>query len=130
MSEKKPVIGAIEWRDLTVDSASEVKDFYQQVVGWKSSGVPMGNGAYEDYNINLPESGETIAGVCHAKGFNEGLPAQWLMYVRVESVLNSIVECEKMGGKVLWGPKEMGSDLFCVIQDPAGAVLGLVASKP
>ena len=92
----------------------------------------MGNGPYEDYCMNLPcngsdELGETVAGVCHARGFNEGLPARWLMYVRVASLSESIENCESSGGKIIFGPKEMGKDEFCVIQDPAGAVLALIA---
>ena len=62
MSDK--TIGAIEWRDLTVGDAEGVRDFYQEVVGWKASPVSMGD--YDDYNVKLPESGDTIAGICHA----------------------------------------------------------------
>ena len=132
MTDKKPEIGAIEWRDLTVDDATSVKDFYKQVVGWESSDVSMGddeNGKYEDYCMNLPGSGETVAGVCHAKGCNAGIPPQWLMYVRVANVAESIAHCQTLGGKVMYGPKEMGKDEFCVIEDPAGAVLGLMSEK-
>ena len=118
-------IGRIEWLDLTVDDASRIRDFYSKVVGWKSSGVDMGS--YEDYNITLPESGETVAGVCHARGSNANIPAQWLVYVRVASVKESAAICEKRGGKVLDGPRRMGGSNFCVIQDPAGAVMALLS---
>ncbi len=123
MSDK--TIGAIEWRDLTVDDATGVRDFYHAVVGWENSAVSMGE--YEDYNVNLPESGETIAGICHARGPNKNFPAQWLMYVRVADVEASVASVVKLGGKVLDGPKPMGSESFAIIQDPAGAVLGLVS---
>ena len=79
------------------------------------------------FNINLPDTGETIAGVCHAKGSNANLPSQWLIYVRVESVADSAQRCTKMGGKVLEGPRRMGGSNFCVIQDPAGAVMALLS---
>lgn len=126
MSDK--TIGAIEWHDLTVDDASTVRDFYKSVVGWQTSKASMGD--YDDYNIQLPDSGETVAGVCHARGFNEKMPPQWMIYVRVASVEESAAETVRLGGKVIDGPKAMGSDDFCVIQDPAGAVLGLVSSRP
>lgn len=129
MTDEAPKIGAIEWQDLSVGDASTVKDFYEKVVGWESSGVSMGNGTYEDYSMNLPGTGDTVAGVCHAKGFNEGIPPQWLIYVRVASVSDSISQCEQLGGKLVFGPKEMGKDQFCVIQDPAGAVMALVSRK-
>jgi len=119
-------LGAIEWCDLTVENAENVKDFYCSVVGWESSSASMGE--YDDFNINLPSTGDTIAGVCHARGINSNLPAQWLMYVRVKDVSVSAIKCKELGGVVLNGPRKMGSEQFCVIQDPEGAILALVSS--
>ncbi|MCH8263920.1 MAG: VOC family protein [Proteobacteria bacterium] len=128
-SEDKAVeasnIGRVEWIDLTVDDASRVKDFYCAVVGWSSTEVEMGS--YSDFNINLPGTQDTIAGVCHARGSNANLPSQWLIYVRVESVKASAAKCEKLGGKILDGPRRMGGSNFCVIEDPAGAVMALMS---
>lgn len=118
-------VGRIEWLDLTVDDATRIKNFYCKVIGWKSADVDMGS--YADFNINLPESGDTVAGICHARGMNARLPAQWLVYVRVADVKESAAECEKRGGKVLDGPRRMGGSNFCVIQDPAGAVMALIS---
>jgi uncharacterized protein len=125
--EKPNNIGKIEWLDLTVDDASRVKDFYCSVVGWSSTEQDMGT--YSDYNINLPGTVNTIAGICHAKGANANMPAQWLAYVRVAKVADSAEKCEKSGGKVLDGPRRMGGMQFCVIQDPAGAVLALLSES-
>lgn len=125
MEQAEKQIGAIEWRDLTVQEAESLKGFYESVVGWKSGAVSMGD--YQDYTMDLPETGETVAGVCHARGCNLGLPPQWLMYVRVRNVHDSIAASEKLGGKLLYGPKGMGDDEFCVVQDPAGAVIGLIS---
>ena len=128
-SEDKPVeasnIGRVEWIDLTVDDASRVKDFYCAVVGWSSTEAEMGS--YSDFNINLPGPQDTIAGICHARGSNANLPSQWLIYVRVESVKASAAQCEKLGGKILDGPRRMGGSDFCVIEDPAGAVMALMS---
>ncbi|MEX0964521.1 MAG: VOC family protein [Pseudohongiellaceae bacterium] len=118
-------IGRIEWMDLTVQDATRVRNFYTSVVGWTSNEVSMGH--YSDFNLNLPDTGDTIAGVCHAKGSNANLPSQWLIYVRVESVKACAAQCTKLGGLVLDGPRRMGGSNFCVIQDPAGAVLALIS---
>ena len=125
VTEKPSNIGRIEWMDLTVRDASSIRNFYTSVVGWTSSEVEMGH--YNDFNINLPDTGDTIAGVCHAKGSNANLPSQWLIYVRVESVARSAEQCKKMGGEVLEGPRRMGGSNFCVIKDPAGAVMALLS---
>ena len=118
--------GRIEWLDLTVGDAPRLRDFYAAVVGWKAADVDMGN--YADYCMNLP-TGDTIAGVCHARGDNARLPPQWLVYVRVRDVQESAETCLQRGGKVLDGPRRMGGNEFCVIQDPAGAVMALLSDR-
>lgn len=120
----KPAVGEIVWTDLTVPDAAAVKDFYQQVVGWQSAPVNMGD--YDDFNMNLPESGETVAGICHARGQNANLPPRWLIYIRVEDVDRSAQLTVELGGNIISEPKDMESyGRFCVIQDPAGAVAAL-----
>ena len=120
-----PVIGQIEWLDLTVNDASRVKNFYSSVVGWKSDDVDMGS--YSDYSIHTPEGRDTVAGICHARGPNAKLPSQWLVYVRVASVQQSADTCQRLGGEVLDGPRRMGGSNFCVIKDPEGAVMALLS---
>lgn len=121
-----PLIGQIEWLDLTVNDASRVKNFYSSVVGWKSDDVDMGS--YSDYSILTPEGRDTVAGICHARGPNANLPSQWLVYVRVASVQESADTCKRLGGEVLDGPRRMGGSNFCVIKDPEGAVMGLLSN--
>ena len=118
-------LGAIIWTDLTVENAEEVRDFYSRVVGWEPSGVTMGD--YDDFNMSAPADGSPVAGVCHARGGNQGLPPQWLIYVQVEDVGKSAARCAELGGQVLVQPRGMGEHgRFCVIQDPAGAVMALI----
>ncbi len=119
----KPEVGDIVWHDLTIENAEEVKDFYAQVVGWQPEAASMGE--YDDYNMNKPESGDCAAGVCHARGGNSGLPAQWLMYVKVADADKSAAQCVALGGKVLAGPTTMGGDTYYTIEDPAGAAMAI-----
>ena len=122
MSEKE--IGRIGWVDLTVPNADEIRDFYEAVVGWKPSEVPMGE--YSDFNMSSPDTNEPKAGVCHARGMNAGLPAQWMIYITVANLDRSMENCRSRGGKVILGPREMpGYGRYCMIQDPAGAVAAL-----
>lgn len=124
-SEPTPAVGSILWRDLTVPNATEIQNFYCSVVGWEST--PHAIGEYHDFNIQLPGDGETVAGICHARGSNANIPAQWLIYILVADVEASVQKCVELGGKVLDGPRMMGSQNFCVIQDPAGAVAALMS---
>jgi predicted enzyme related to lactoylglutathione lyase len=125
MSEKdRPDTGTVGWFDLTVEDAKTLRDFYANVVGWTVQ--PQSMGDYDDYTMVSPESGQAVAGVCHARGSNADLPAQWLMYINVADLDASIGICGERGGAVISGPKTMGGyGRYCVIRDPAGAVVAL-----
>ncbi len=121
MNPKK--VGTILWHDLTVDNATGIGQFYQQVAGWQASPVDM-NG-YQDYAMQTPK-GETVAGVCHKRGPNSSLPSQWLMYIGVEDLDASLQACEKLGGKRLSEIKQFSeTQRYAIIEDPAGAVCAL-----
>ena len=120
-TNNKP-IGEIIWHDLTATNAPELAAFYQTVVGWKSSPVSMGD--YEDFNMTGAND-EPIAGICHARGVNQDIPAQWLMYVRVANVDASVAACVNSGGKVITEPAMSGGVYMSVIADPAGAVMAI-----
>jgi len=68
-----------------------------------------------------------VAGVCHARGENAGMPAQWLIYIVVENLDEALARCEAAGGTTLH-KRSMGSGGMAVIRDPAGAVCGLYQS--
>ncbi len=126
--EDKLEIGSVIWTDLTVPDAVKVKNFYGSVIGWKSEPVSMGE--YNDFSMNSPDSGRTVAGICHSKGVNADLPPQWLIYFAVKDVDESAKLCRESGGKIIAGPRDMGQyGRYCVIQDPAGAVAALFSPK-
>jgi len=118
------VIGAISWVDLTVENASATKDFYREVVGWTVTEVEMSG--YSDYCVNEPQTGKTVAGICHARGKNAELPAAWLVYLTVGNLDQSVAKCIELGGEVISEPRGYGGEgRFCVIRDPAGAAVAL-----
>jgi predicted enzyme related to lactoylglutathione lyase len=121
--QKRARTGTIGWVDLTVPDAGAVRDFYSAVVGWTTSEVPMGD--YSDYCMHPADDEPPVAGVCHARGVNADLPPRWLVYVIVADLNRSLAECRSKGGKVVCGPRNMGESRYAVIEDPAGAVLGL-----
>lgn len=114
--------GSIVWVDLTVPEADELRDFYTAVVGWEPEGQDMGG--YEDFNMKA--DGKPQAGVCHARGANAQLPPQWLVYVQVADLDQSLDACHQRGGKVVDGPRKIGTGRFACIEDPAGAIMALI----
>ena len=124
MSDDQPA-GTIVWQDLTVENADVIRDFYGEVVGWRHEPVDMGG--YDDFNMLPTKGGPAVAGICHARGANDNLPAQWLLYVNVDDIDSSIRRAVELGGHLVDGPRKMGKNRFCVIRDPAGAVIALIS---
>ncbi len=123
MTKPSPTIGGIDWTDLTVPDAEPVRTFYERVVGWSSE--PFDMGGYSDHCMK-DASGKTVAGICHGKGENAGLPAQWLVYLNVADLDASLCAVAELGGRVLREPRSMGGgSRMAVIEDPAGAVCAL-----
>ncbi len=125
--KKKPAVGTITWRDVTLADATKASAFYTAVVGWKAE--PFDMGGYNDYVMKLPKSGKTIAGVCTARGVNAKQPPQWMMYITVADLTASLRACRKHGGKVVTKTRDMGIGRFAVVQDPGGAVCALFEYK-
>lgn len=117
----------VTWQDLTVADAPKLRDFYAAVVGWKFEQVSMQG--YSDFSMIAPATGETVAGICHARGINAAIPPQWLIYITVEDVDAAAAKCKSLGGEIVVAPKPVGDGQFCVIRDPAGAICALYSPK-
>ena len=122
MAEKPPV-GSIGWCDLTNSDACGARDFYRSVVGWSATELDMGG--YADYVMNQPNNGTATAGVCWARGVNEGIPPVWLVYFVVASLDASLRQVRENGGTVVREPSGAGGGRMAIIRDPAGAVCAL-----
>lgn len=129
MTDKTPPVGSIISADVTVPNAVQIRDFYKEVVGWESEEIKMSDedGEYADY-VMKNANGGWVGGVCHRRGQNSNLPAQWIVYVKVADIAQSIKSCLQLGGKVVKEAKnEDGSYQFVLVQDPAGMILGLTS---
>ena len=125
-------MGRIAWLDLTVAHAPGARDFYREVVGWTVHEVSMddGEGAYADYAM-LAGNGDPVAGVCHARGVNLGLPPVWLLYLPVGDLAESLRRVGAEGGEVV--RQRTGEDdghPYAVIRDPVGAFVALTPAVP
>lgn len=121
--DRKAKLGTVGWIDLTVDDAESVRDFYAAVVGWRPEPVDMGN--YADFSMTSAD-GEARAGVCHARGGNEGIPKAWMIYINVDDLDVSLAACRDRGGEVIGEIRSMGdTSRYVFIRDPVGAVCAL-----
>ncbi len=127
-AETPPAVGTIVGTDLTVDNAEDVRDFYAGVIGWEVESLTVDD--HEDYVMKSP-GGEWVAGVCHRLGPNADLPPQWLVYVAVADLEQSLARCADLGGTAITPIKGLGEGTsYVVVRDPAGAVLALSGPTP
>lgn len=118
-----PQTGTIGWCDLTVANAPLLRDFYSAAVGWTPEPVEMGG--YADYVMNGSQ-GTPAAGICHARGANQSVPPQWIMYITVTDLDARIAKIRELGGTIIDGPRACGPGLrMCIFKDPAGAVAAI-----
>ena len=122
------VVGRISWLDLTVSDASATRDFYQEVLGWAVQDVEMedAGGTYSDYAM-CASDGSAVAGVCYARGVNQGLSPVWMICLSVGDLAQSLARVQENGGEVVEARK--GSDgefAYAAVRDPVGACLALV----
>lgn len=115
--------GCIPWLELTVTDASMISAFYHQVVGWSIDAVEMTDAGerYADYNM-LAGDGEPAAGICHARGVNQGVPPVWMIYLPVGDIAESVKRVTEEGGRIINAP--LGPDgkySYVTVEDPAGA---------
>lgn len=118
--------GSLGWLDLTVPDPDALLEFYRRTLGWKSEPVAMADaqGGYADHLL-LDAAGRPVAGLCHARGQNLGVPPVWLAYIHVDDLDLALDRARAGGGAVLHGPRSAGAGRMAVIRDPAGTVLAL-----
>ena len=119
----KPPVGSIGWIDLTAPDATKLRDFYKATIGWEHVEAPVDD--YFDFCVGADPANDPVAGICHARGINKDLPAQWLIYIVVADIKVSLENCEANGGTILNPVRQMGEGKAAVIRDPAGAVCAL-----
>lgn len=126
-SDSTKRVGRISWLDLTVPDAVATRDFYQAVVGWSAREIEMedAGGRYSDYVLST-DDGNGVAGVCHARGVNRGLPLAWMIYLPVGDLAESLRRVGEGGGAVIRSGGSDGESAYAVIRDPVGAYLALV----
>ncbi|MCV2885163.1 VOC family protein [Aestuariibacter sp. AA17] len=121
MSQYKP--GEMGWLDLTVDDATTLKSFYQNVLNWHATPVKMGD--YADYSMSVDRESDPVSGICYKRGENADMPSVWMPYFIVEDLDAAIDKVTQQGGEIVSKIKGFGSSRYVVIKDPAGAVCSI-----
>ena len=115
--------GVFSWNELTTGDLEGAKAFYGALLGWTFQEVQVGDMTYTIIKMADKEVGGMMATPPEA----EGMPPMWGAYVTVDDVDARVAQVEELGGKVCVPPQDIPDmGRFAVINDPQGAMLGLI----
>jgi predicted enzyme related to lactoylglutathione lyase len=116
------------WNELLTDDV-ESQYFYRAVLGWEAEAMPMPSGA--SYTV-FKANGKPVGGMmdkAHAQ-LGANVPNHWMSYVHVSDVDAAVQKVSASGGKVLQPCFEVPDvGRIAVVQDPGGAVIGIMTAK-
>ncbi len=114
-------VGSFHWNELITRDPEAAVSFYEKTLGYTHETMEMPNGTYF-----VLKNGETArAGVVARDGAEPR--SHWQQYVTLDDCDAAVSRVQKNGGKVLSAPADVpGVGRIAVIEDPTGAVLGLI----
>ncbi|MBE9550270.1 MAG: VOC family protein, partial [Proteobacteria bacterium] len=124
----EPLLGKFVWHDLVTEDTAAARRFYAGLFGWTFEETERpGGGAY----ILAKSNGRYIGGMVQRGDLADGKNvSRWLGYLSVADVTRAVEATRAAGGTVIVDVRELGNiGKVAAIQDPQGAVIGLVRSK-
>ncbi|MCA9915861.1 MAG: VOC family protein, partial [Anaerolineae bacterium] len=121
--------GTFCWADCASTDATSAKTFYENVMGWTSYDLPLGDGMF--YTM-FQKDGKTVAGFSQMQPQlqAQGTPSYWSNYVNVEDVDALVGKVKELGGTIIAEPMDVFEEgRMIVLQDPTGAMLSLWQAK-
>ena len=115
-----PQVGEFCWEQLCSHDLPNAREFYAEVIGWKTMG--MGGGDLEMFGFGHQQSEQAATLATATPEVGSG----WLSFIVVDSLGAACERTVQLGGKVLSEHTVVpGVGNYAVIQDPQGARLGL-----
>ena len=111
--------GSFCWTELATSDAASSTKFYTQLFGWTTNEIPISDGMFY---VILQRDGLSVAALYETKD----VPPNWLSYVNVTSVDESLAKAKELGANVVAGPMDVfDAGRMGVLTDPQGAPFGL-----
>lgn len=113
--------GALTWNELTTPDVSAASAFYQQLLGWGTEKMDMGDmGTYTVFTVD----GEQVAGAMPPPV--EGIPPAWSVYFHVDDCDAAVAMAEGAGAAVVVPAMDAPPGRMACLADPQGALFWVV----
>jgi predicted enzyme related to lactoylglutathione lyase len=111
------------WNELSTPDTTKAGDFYTGLFGWGKNVQQMGPMTYTSFM-----NGDRPAGGMYTPTPDMGeVPPHWLVYFAVDDTDAMAEKAGELGGKIILPPADIpGTGRFAVVQDPQGAVFGII----
>lgn len=119
--------GAVTWCELITDAPAKAATFFEAVFGVPTQSMPMGDDA--PYTLFGPQ-GEEGAGIMQKTAMMGAMPNVWGVYFEVADTDATTAQARGLGATVLAEPTDIMPGRFAMLQDPQGAIFGIIKSAP
>jgi predicted enzyme related to lactoylglutathione lyase len=117
--------GTYGWAELNARGIDKAIDFYRSVLGWDAKTTPMGVGQPDYTTFDL--GGDDVAGGMEMQPMvPAGVPSYWMVYFNVADVDTAFETALGLGATEMVAPSPMPGGRFAIINDPQGAMFGLL----
>lgn len=117
------VPGALAWNDLSSREPELAVSFFEALFGWGIQAMEGGSMPYWMITVD----GEPQGGIMPMpEMMPPEVPANWLVYFGAEDVRATAEKAKALGGTIVVEPTDSSGMIWAVIEDPAGAVFGLL----
>lgn len=131
-ADAKAEPGRFFWYELMTSDQDAAIQYYEKVVGWNASDMPMPDGSGARYTIlNAGERG--VGGLMQITADMKagGAVPAWVGYIHVADADAAAKSIADAGGKVLMGPMDIpGVGRFAMVTDPGGAAFYVMMPFP
>ena len=120
--EVLPEVGQFVWMDLLTKQPEAQTRFYKGIADYT---VAQNDASGVNNDFFLKTNGVVRAGVLEVP--DKDILPNWLPYVRVNNIVDSVVKTTQLGGTVILEPSmNLFNGKLAVILDPTGAALGII----
>jgi uncharacterized protein len=116
--------GSVAWNELHSRDISASSSFYGEVFGWEAETSPFGDIEYTMWKLD----GQGVAGGIPAgSAVAAEVPPGWFAYFSVKDCDAMVARARELGATVLAEPIRSEDGLYSVLQDPQGAIFGVIS---
>lgn len=125
---EKPEHGEICWRELQTPNIDRASEFYRELFGWRLAQSKLTETPYLEIHSSENKAVGGMLEINEHWGENwQKIPSDWMTYIAVENITESVEKIKDNGGNVCVAPFEApGIGKMSVVSDPSGITFSVI----